>query len=200
MGEKVVQNYVFFRKAVIALQEMIEEEWGAARLEAVKRLEISHLACFVFLGYARALRGEETTKIEMSGVRKYFADGALEPRHVTLSLIGRLKQMEGGQQKFLPVAAETGSGSKIREKVGRFLDEKARVGLTTGFMFLKKDGMPAKAIYFKEALVEKLEWIQHNTSGIIPLTINLWEEFGVRRSVRREATTEALNAGIDGPK
>jgi hypothetical protein len=67
-------------------------------------------------------------------------------------------------------------------------------------MFLKKDGTPAKAIYFEEAaLVEKLEWIQQNTSGIIPLTISLGEEFGVRRSTRRRATTEALNAGIDGP-
>jgi hypothetical protein len=47
--------------------------------------------------------------------------------------------------------------------------------------------------------VEKLDWIQKNTSGIIPLTINLWEEFGVRRSMWRGATMEALNAGIDGP-
>jgi hypothetical protein len=83
--------------------------------------------------------------------------------------------------------------------VGRLLDEKVRVGLTTGSMFLKRDGAPAKAIYFEEALLEKLEWIQKNTSGIIPLSINLWEEFGVRRSMRRGATTEALNAGIDGP-
>jgi hypothetical protein len=29
----------------------VEEEWLVARLEAGKRLEISHLACFVFLGY-----------------------------------------------------------------------------------------------------------------------------------------------------
>jgi hypothetical protein len=41
--------------------------------------------------------------------------------------------------------------------VGIFLDEKARVGLTTGFIFLKWYGTPAKAIYFEEALVEKLE-------------------------------------------
>jgi hypothetical protein len=94
---------------------------------------------------------------------------------------------------------ETGYGLKIREWVGRLLDEKARVGLTTGFMFLKRDGTPAQAIYFEEALVEKLEWIQQNTYGIIPLTINLWEEFALRRSIRRGATTEALNAGIDGP-
>jgi hypothetical protein len=33
-------------------------------------------------------------------------------------------------------------------------------------MFLKKDGTPAKAVYFEEAFVEKLEWIQQNTSGI----------------------------------
>jgi hypothetical protein len=79
--------------------------------------------------------------------------------------------------------------------VGRLLDEKARVGLTTGFMFLKKDGTPAKAIYFEEAFVEKLEWIQQNMSGIIPLVINLWEEFGVRRSMRRVATMTAMNAG-----
>jgi hypothetical protein len=91
----VVQDYGMSRKAAKALQEMMEEEWGAALLEAGKMLEIAQLACFVFLGYARALRGEEITKIKLSGVRKYFADGVLEPRHVTLSLIGRFKQMEG---------------------------------------------------------------------------------------------------------
>jgi hypothetical protein len=44
-----------------------------------------------------------------------------------------------------------------------------------------------------------LEWIQQNMVGIIPLTIALWEEFAVRALIRREAMTEALNAGIDGP-
>jgi hypothetical protein len=31
-----------------------------------------------------------------------------------------------------------------------------------------------------------------------PLTIGLWESFGVRRLMRRGATTGALNTGIDG--
>jgi hypothetical protein len=38
MGDKLVQDYGLSRKAVIALQDMMEEEWGAARLEAGKRL------------------------------------------------------------------------------------------------------------------------------------------------------------------
>jgi hypothetical protein len=119
MGDKVVQDYDLSRKAVIALQKMMEEEWVAARLEAGKRLEIAQLPCFVFLGYAWALRGEETIKIELSGVRKYCADGALDPRHITLLLIGWFKQIEGGHQHFFPIAAETGSGLRIREWVGR---------------------------------------------------------------------------------
>jgi hypothetical protein len=87
MGDKVVQDFRLSRKAVIGLQEMLEEEWLSARLEAGKRLEVAQLACFVFLCYAQALRGEEITKIELSGVRNYFSDGAVDPRHVTLSLI-----------------------------------------------------------------------------------------------------------------
>jgi hypothetical protein len=77
--------------------------------------------------------------------------------------------------------------------------EKAEVGLTSGFLVLKKDRTPAKAIYFEEALVEKLEWIQQNTTRIVPVTVNLWEEFGVTKSMCIGATTEALKANIYGP-
>jgi hypothetical protein len=118
----------------------------AARSEAGKRLEIAQLAFFVCLGYAWALRGEEITKIELSGVWKYFDDGAVDPRHASLSLIGWFKQMEGGHQHFLTIAADTGYGLRIREWVERLLEEKAGVGLTMGFVFLKRDGTPAKAI------------------------------------------------------
>jgi hypothetical protein len=62
----------------------------------VKRLDIAQLASFLFLGYPRLLCGEEITKIELGGVRKYFADGALGPTHATLSLSGRFKQLERG--------------------------------------------------------------------------------------------------------
>jgi hypothetical protein len=126
-------------------------------------------------------------------------DGALEHKHVTISFIEKFKQLEGEQQHFLAVAALMVSGIRVKEWVERLFLEKAEVGLTSGFMFLTKDGTPAKAIYFEEALVERLEWIQQNTNRIIPLTVNLWEEFGARRSMRRGDTKEALNAGNDGP-
>jgi hypothetical protein len=83
--------------------------------------------------------------------------------------------------------------------VERLLKEKEMTGVISGFMFLRKDAKNALAADFEEALVERLEWIQQNTTGIIPVTIDLWAEFGVSISMRRGATTEALNAGIDGP-
>jgi hypothetical protein len=161
-------------------------------------LEIAQFA-FFFLGYTRALRGEEITKIKLGGVRKYFADGALEPRHITISLTGRFKKVEGEHHHFLLLTEVRGSGIKIREWVEIFFLEKAEVELTSGFLFLKKYVTPAKAIYFETAVVERLEWIQKNTTGIIPLTINLWEYLGVIRSMRRGATTKALNGGIYSP-
>jgi hypothetical protein len=199
MGDKVVQDYGLSKQALVALEVGLEKEWEAARDNAGNWLEIVQLDFFALLGYARALRGEEITKIELSGVRKYFGGGAMEPRHVTLSLIGRFQQVEGENQHFLPVAAMTGSGLRTREWAERLLKEKDMIGVISGFLFLRKDCKTAQAPDFEEALIERLQWIQLNTTGIIPVTIDLWAELGVRRSMRRGATTEALNMGIDGP-
>jgi hypothetical protein len=100
MGGELVPGYGLSRKAAISLQVLLEEEWTAAQHDAVKRLDIAQLENFVLLGYARAFRGEEITKIELGGVREYFTDGVLEPKHVTLSLIGRFKRLEGGNNIF----------------------------------------------------------------------------------------------------
>jgi hypothetical protein len=71
-----------------------------AEHDEVKRLDIAQLASFFLLGYTKALRGEYITKIELGGVRKHFGDGALEQKYDTLSLIGRFKQLEGGNNIF----------------------------------------------------------------------------------------------------
>jgi hypothetical protein len=188
MGDKVVQ------------QNLLEREWELAPTDQEKRMEVAQLACFIFLGYGRALRREEISKIELHGILKHFEEGgAAQQKRVTLYLVGRFKQVEGEQHNFLPVSAVTGSGIRIREWVGRLPEENRVAGISSGFTFRKKDGKLAKAAYFEDPLIVRLEWIQQNTEGIIPKSVNLLEEFGVRRSMRRGATTAALNAGLDGP-
>jgi hypothetical protein len=112
------------------------------------------------------------------------------PCHVLL--IGRFKQVEVEHQHFLPIAAITGYRLRIQEWVERLLQEKEAVGLVSGFMFLKKDVISARAVNFEKALVKILELIQQSTVGIFSMTIDLWDEFGVRRSMRRGATADAL--------
>jgi hypothetical protein len=69
---KAVQDYGFPQEAVVVLHVLLERERKLATLDADKRMEVSHLACFVFLGYVRALRGEEITKIELTRILKHF--------------------------------------------------------------------------------------------------------------------------------
>jgi hypothetical protein len=64
------------------------------------------------------------------------------------------------------VAAVTGSGLRIREWVERLLKEKEMTGVISGFMFLRKDGKPARAAYFEEALIERLEWTSKIRRGL----------------------------------
>jgi hypothetical protein len=49
---------------------------------------------------------------------------------------------------------------------------------------------------FDERLIERLIWIQENTQGLIPMTIDLWEVIGYRRSMRKGATTGALKIEV----
>jgi hypothetical protein len=67
-------------------------------------------------------------------------------------------------------------------------------------MFHTPGGKVSKALDFGEQLITKLECIQQNIEGIIPSSINLWEEFGVRGSTRRGAIMEAMNVGTGGTK
>jgi hypothetical protein len=137
-------------------------------------------------------------KLEITGLLKHFAEGdKTTPKHVMLSLVGRFKQEDGERQHYFPVAAVTGSGLRIRDWIRRLLELKVRSGQTQGFLFRRKNGSPAKLAEFDEPLIERLVWIQENTEGLIPMTIGLWEVVGCRRSMRRGATTEALDMKVD---
>jgi hypothetical protein len=69
----------------------------------------------------------------------------LIPPSCDFSLIGRFKQEEGEQQIFLPVAAVTGSGLRLRKWIERLLDEKRAAGIISGFIFLNSAGKVANA-------------------------------------------------------
>jgi hypothetical protein len=198
MGDKVVQDFGLSRGVMQKFQEVMEGEWIGAENSEVKKMGMAQLVVFVMVGYARALGVEEIPNLEITGLLKHFTEGGnTEPYHVMLSLVGRFKQDDGERQRFLPVAAVTGSGIKIREWTRRLLELKVKCGHTQGFLFRSKNGSPAKKGDFDEPLIERLVWIQENTQGLIPMTIDLWDVVGFKISMRRGATTKALNMEVD---
>jgi hypothetical protein len=125
MGEKVVQDFGLSRGIMQKFQEVMEGEWIQAGVFRERKMEIAQLAVFVMVGYARALRGEEIPKLEITGLLKHFAEGdKTTPKHVMLSLVGRFKQEDGERQHYLPVAAVMGSGLRIRDWIRRLLELK----------------------------------------------------------------------------
>jgi hypothetical protein len=79
----------------------------------------------------------------------------------------------------------------------RLLELKVKYGHTQGFLFRRKKWSPAKIGDFDELLIERLVWIQENMQVLIPMTIDLWDVVGFKISMRRGATTKALNMEVD---
>jgi hypothetical protein len=92
----MVQDVGLSRKIMQKFQEVTEGEWIQVGVCSEIKMEITQLAVFVMVGCARALRGEEIPKLEITGLLKQFAEGdKTTPKHVMLSLEGRFKQENG---------------------------------------------------------------------------------------------------------
>jgi hypothetical protein len=132
----VVQYFGLSRGIMQKFQEVMEGEWIHAGVRRERKMEIAQLDVFVMVGYARALRGEEIPKLEITGLLKHFSEGdKTTPKHVMLSLVGRFKQEDGERQHYLPVAIVTGCGLCIRDWIRRILELKVLSGQTQGFLF-----------------------------------------------------------------
>merc|ERR1712115_484463 len=77
---------------------------------------------------------------------------------------------------------------EVREQEGR----------THGWLYQNEEGKKRRSVEFEEDLHIILETIQRTTSYIDD-KVNVREEFGIFRSFRRGATTEAHNHGVAEP-
>jgi hypothetical protein len=197
MGDNVQQDLGLTADIMIKLMEHLEFNWKVAENGGDERLWIAQLGVFCLVGYARALRGEEITKIELGGVRKHFVDGGTSATpHVMFMLVGRFKGEQGGRHHLMPVAAITGLGLVVRKWMERLLQAKEKRGVVAGFMFTRRDGSRAKSLDFEMDIADLLIWVHNHYPGVIPKEVDIYAHFGVSRLFRRGATTQALIAGL----
>ena len=93
MGDEVNSDYALSLDIVLELLKRLERDWRLAKtLDA--QWQVCRFACFLIIGYCKALRGEETVKTEIGGMRrKYFEQARRHPLypHVIVLLLGRFK-------------------------------------------------------------------------------------------------------------
>jgi hypothetical protein len=174
----------------------VEKDWGAAGLGEKYKYALE--AAFYLISYCGALRGEEVPMTDLNSVFKHWEEGNLNGarKHVAIGLMGRFKNQVGEKYHFIPLAAETRSGLKVRVWIGRLLDKYRAMGIFNGPMFRTSAGQPMKAGSMEEEFFARLEKTQEECPDLIPKDVVVTEEYGIYRSFRRGATSEATNRGV----
>jgi hypothetical protein len=114
MGDKVVQDFGLSREI---MQEVMEGELINTVSLMESKLEIAQQAVCLVVGYARALRGEEIPKLEISGLLKHFSEGdKTVPKHVQSVIWGEVSVSTcGGGNRVQDVYSILGKASSGAE-------------------------------------------------------------------------------------
>lgn len=186
----------------LAAQSLLESDWERSNGDSVTRLSIALTAVIVVLGFGAALRGEELIRIEIGPIRRYWNEALSHPEtpHVPLVLAGRFKQQVGERLFIQPMALESKSGLRFRIWLQRAIATWELRGITTGPMFQKQAEQGRRARVRMGDLDPLfhlvLRRVQTVRTDLLPSNLDIEEEYSVSRSIRRGATSQALNVKI----
>jgi hypothetical protein len=117
-------------------------------------------------------------------------------RFVLNSLLVRFKTEEGGQYHLTPLAYLTNSGIPIGVWVERLVNVKAAHHQTHGPAFNNRRGKVLNSQWLEMEILDRLQEVQNSSTDLIPRDVNVHEYYGIVRSFRWGATTQARNAGV----
>ncbi len=134
---------------------------------------------------------------DLYGIKKYWAQGDTQTdSHVVVALLGRFKGETGERYHLLPIVSVTNHRLEPRKRIGRLLDLYQERDINHGPLFRTGAGQRAKARDFEGPFFEPLEYVKMTKPHLMESSEEISEEYGVFRSFRRGATSEAVNAGV----
>lgn len=187
---------------LLAIQSLLEQDWNRSSRGGEAQLTTALTAVVCVIGFGAALRGEELPRIEMGPIRKYWAEaeGHQAAPHIPLILVGRFKQQVGERIFVQPLAFSSASGLNYKLWLGRALAAWEALGVTSGPMF-QRQGRRGGIVRSRASELDPmfhliLKRVQGARTDLIPDSIQVEEEYSVSRSLRRGATSQALNKKI----
>ena len=137
--------------------------------------------------------------VELARTRKSMA--ALKrthlPPHFWLAISGRTKlnRDSGATFKIPCVAVTKGTGVEAGKWLARHLRCVIRSGRTQGYLFSTREGSRSYLSDFEDDFFWPLEELQERGNPLLPMDLDIREEYGIWRSLRRGVTAHAINRG-----
>ena len=199
MGQEVRQDRAISLKIMHALMNMLESEWNSAATAAVKR-KVACIGAYSIIAFCGSFRGAEVFLTDLHGLRKYYEKeeemDVDAKEHVVIPLLGCFKNEHGLRYHLTPLAARTKSGLDVKKWIGRLLEVRAAEGRKHGPAFGDANGVVDKSSVYEGEILDRLAAIQQKHPKLIGKDVDVYEEYGISRSFRRGATSEARARGV----
>jgi len=196
LGRQIRQDLGLSIGVMLEIQRDLEVQWLACR-SGHERRRVAEVAVLFIVVFCWGLRGEEIFLISLGATRKVWDPSqAHEIPHVMLALVGRRKRLIGNRAFLLPSVVRTFSGLEPGVWLGRILGALDEVGIITGYLMTREDGRDPRLHDYNDAFVDALNGVQNRRPDLIHPDIDVTADFGLPRSGRRGATTQARVGGV----
>jgi hypothetical protein len=199
MGQDVRQDWAIPLGAMLGLYQVLEEEWSAlGEADLVRESCLASIGAYSIIAFCGSFWGSEVFLTDLHGLRKHLEATQTQGRdHVVIPLLGRFKGEQNSRYHLAPLAATTSSGLRVQTWVERLVNVREKEGRRQGPAFCDDRGGIARAHVYEGWIMERLLRVQATIPGAISTEVDIYEQFGISRSFRRDATSAARTRKVD---
>ena len=208
VGETVKRDEPVSIALLKAIMSHLENQWTLEsdkpkRQRDYKLLrKISMMGLWFCGGFCTGLRGEEMTLLELEGTAQSLTNLTNPspglPPHFEFVVAGITKgnKLSGSKFSVPCVGVTQGTGLQPGRWAIRYCRMQKLLGYRNGRLFTMKQPN-GKLFEFDDAFYGALEDVQGLRPDLIPATVDVREDYGILRSLRRGVTAHALNMQVD---
>ena len=179
------------------IMELGEKDWRKSKCDEEKK-EIESLMAFIVIGFCVSLRGEEVPLVALDGMLEFWDETKCHPTpHMMITLRGKFKGENNLRWHCVPLADATKSRIPTRRWISRLMNRRViREGDRGGHLFARKTGKKASLGDYDPMFRDYVERAMKLKKGLFSKAVSV-DNYSLRRSLRRGATTEAENNNVD---
>ena len=199
-GQVIRQDKAISIQVLKAVMTHLEDRWATSQSRE-ERLELSRSGAWFSIGFCIGLRGEEMLQIEraatLHSLNHLTPTGEL-PGYFCVTINGSTKGNRlAGSTIAIPCAALT---SKSQIPAGAWVSRLAS-GLeeadeTPGFLFGLPSNPTPRLVDYEDYFFQPLEAVQEVRPDLIDPSVDIRDDYGIWRSLRRGVTAHAINVEV----